>query len=170
MKKWIMLTWVACAVTLSSFAADTAQDLAPGSYQIRNRKFGELLRPENANNANGTHIVLYPAQPWKCMTWKLLPTGGNAFILQNHFTSKTFEAKTNAGSSTVVQVPWAREISGRPSWRFTKLSDGFYQIADTRSGEILTASSKDVIVLAPRKETPEQEWELVLMDPAKLTM
>lgn len=165
-----MLTFAACAMTLSSLAADATNDLAPGSYQIRNRKFDELLRPENADSANGTHIVLYPAQPWKCMTWKLLPAGKSAFNLQNHFTSKTFEAKTNAAGSAVVQIPLDREISSRPSWIFTKLSDGFYRIVDQRSGECLTAGSRDAIQLAPWKELPEQQWELVLTDPAKLTM
>ena len=170
MQKWILLAVAACAMTLSSFAADTNQNLAVGSYQIRNRKFDQLLRPENANSANGTHIVLYPAQPWKCMTWKLLPASEGGFNLQNHFTSKTFESKTNAPNSGVVQIPWAKEISNRPAWRFTRLADGFYQITDARSGECLTASSQDVITLAPWKETPEQEWELVLTDPSKLTM
>lgn len=170
MQKWIMLALVICSLTSSLFSAETNQDLASGSYQIRNRKFGELLRPENANHANGTHIVLYPAQPWKCMTWKLVPTGASTFNLQNHFTSKTFEAKTNDAGFTVVQIPWAREISSRPAWRITKLPDGFYRITDVRSGECLTASSQDVILLAPWKEIPEQQWELVLTDPAKLTM
>lgn len=170
MEKWIMLALVVCAMALFAVGADTPQDLAAGSYQIRNRKFDALLRPENANNANGTHIVLYPAQPWKCMTWKLNPTSGSAFTLQNHFTSKTFEVKTNGAGAIAVQIPWAKENADRPAWRFVKLTDGFYRIADARSGECLTASSKEVIVLAPAKESPEQEWELVLTDPSKLTM
>jgi len=170
MKKWIIFALTAGTMTLSAVSADTNRELAPGFYQIRNHKYDELLRPENANNADGTRIVLYPAQPWKCMTWKLLPAGGGAFNLQNHFTSKTFEAKTNVGGSIVVQIPLAKEDSDRPSWRFTKLSDGIYRITNQRSGECLTASSKEVILLAPWKETPEQQWELVLTDPAKLTM
>jgi len=35
--------------------------------------------------------VLYPAEPWKCMTWKLRPAGESVFHVQNHFTSKTFQ-------------------------------------------------------------------------------
>lgn len=171
MKNWIVLGLAGCVMALCTLAADTTpRDPAPASYQIRNRKFNELLRPENANNANGTHIVLYPAQPWKCMTWKLIPAAGTAFYLQNHFTNKTFESKTNAEGSTVVQVPLAPESSGRPCWIFARMSDGLYRISDQRSGECLTAVSKDVIRLAPWKETPEQQWELVLTDPAKLTM
>jgi hypothetical protein len=35
---------------------------APESFQVRNRKFGDLLRPEDAHSATGTRLVLYPAQ------------------------------------------------------------------------------------------------------------
>lgn len=143
-QSWMILVAV-CGMTLSAFSADTNQVLAPGSYQIRNRKFDELLRPENANSANGTHIVLYPAQPWKCMTWKLLPASGPAFYLQNHFTSKTFEMKTNGAGSIVVQIALAKETSNRPSWIFTKLPSGFYRITNERSGESLTASQNRAI-------------------------
>src|SRR5438067_288718 len=60
----------ACVVLLigagSRASADTATHSVPvaKSYQIRNVKYADLLRPEDANNANGTRIVLYPAQPW----------------------------------------------------------------------------------------------------------
>ena len=66
----------------------------PGSFQVRSQKYGDLLRPEEANGADGTRIVLYPAQLWKCMTWKLHSSGESRFQLQNHFTSKTFAAET----------------------------------------------------------------------------
>jgi hypothetical protein len=167
MKKIMILTAAICAAFIS-FGADTP--VATRSYQIRNCKFGELLRPENANNADGTQIVLYPAQPWKCMTWKLLPAGDSAFQLQNHFTHKTFEGGTNGTQSAVVQIPFARETEKRPSWKLEKLPNGFYRITDVTSGQSLTAASKDMVILAPRNETPEQRWELIETDPAKLTM
>jgi hypothetical protein len=52
-------------------AADSAFDgaapaAAPESFQIRNKKFGDPLRPEDTNSATGARIVLYPAQLWKC--------------------------------------------------------------------------------------------------------
>jgi hypothetical protein len=168
MKKIILAAAAIFAVVSLSYCADTA--VAPGSYQIRNCKFGDLLRPENANNADGTHIVLYPAQPWKCMTWKLVPAGESTFQLQNHFTHKTFEARTNETQQTVVQIPFARDASKRPSWKLEKLSNGFYRITDVVSGQSLTAASKDAVILAPWEEKQEQQWELIETDPAKLTM
>lgn len=168
MKKIMILTAALFAAVFVSFSADTP--MAQKSYQIRNCKFGELLRPENANNADGTHIVLYPAQPWKCMTWKLLPVGDSAFQLQNHFTHKTFEGGTNGTQSAVVQIPFSHDASKRPSWKLEKLSNGFYRIVDAASGHALTASSKDVVILSPPDDKAEQQWELIETDPAKLTM
>src|SRR5215469_15686242 len=82
---------------LAAEPAASSPVLSPlNSYQIRNKQFGDLLRPEGANGATGTRLVLYPAQPWKCMTWKFHAAGESAFQLQNHFTSKTFAGDTSA--------------------------------------------------------------------------
>lgn len=161
-----------CAGVGTNSSADQAT--APKSYQIRNVKYGDLLRPEDANSANGTRIVLYPAQPWKCMTWKLFPAGAETFQLRNHFTSKTFAAgSTNQVAAPVVQVPFAKEAGARPAWRFVKLSDGTYEIANAKSGQALTAVKEGgtaKIVMEPWSEKPEQKWELIGIDPAQLTM
>jgi hypothetical protein len=162
------------------FAADTAENQSglsttvTESYQIRNKKFGDLLRPENANNAEGTRIVLYPAEPWKCMTWKLRPAGDAGFHVQNHFTSKTFVVNPGPGATNVIQTALARESAERPVWRFTKLADGAYQISDAKSGAALTAvggNGQPVrVVVAPWQEKDEQKWDLEKTDPARLIM
>ena len=152
-----------------------AKGAAPESFQIRNKKFGDLLRPEDANNANGTRIVLYPAQSWKCLTWKLHPAGDSVFQVQNHFTSKTFEpsAKADGAQPPVLQVPFSKEAKERPSWRFTKLPDGLYQIIEVKSGKVLTAvpdGGGARVVVAPLGQGDDQKWELIKTDPSKLTM
>ena len=56
-------------IAVGAMAGDSAsqpgagKEAKPGSFQIRNQKYGDLLRPEEANSADGTRIVLYPAQP-----------------------------------------------------------------------------------------------------------
>jgi hypothetical protein len=166
--KRMMFTIALCALAFAAVAGDSP--VAQKSYQIRNCKFDQLLRPRDANNADGTHIVLYPAQPWKCMTWKLLPAGDSAFQLQNHFTHKTFEAKTDDKSHALVQIPFGRDAAKRPTWKFEKLSDGFYRAIDVASGQCRTATSEEVVILAAPDDRREQEWELIEIDPAKLTM
>jgi hypothetical protein len=154
-----------------------AAPTAGKSYQIRNKHLGDLLRPQEANSADGTPMVLYSAQPWKCMTWKLSSAGESRFYLQNHFTSKTFAPAGQAAQEprAVTQVPLSGKPEKRPSWQFTKLSDGSYKIADPATGKVLTAEknangSGFKIVAREWTNSEDQKWELVEIDPKTLTM
>jgi hypothetical protein len=159
----------------SSTKASPAKVPEPGTYQIRNQKYGDLLRPQDANSADGTRIVLYSAQPWKCMTWRLQPEKESAFRVQNLFTSKTFAVggKGETAGSAVVQVPLTQ--SGAPAWQFTRLENGRYKITEPKSGKVLTAvksgnDSQVTIAVEPWREGEEQKWELQKIDPKQLTM
>ena len=170
-------------IALAALAGDTVSQpgagkaALAGSFQIRNQKYGNLLRPEEANSADGTRIVLYPAQPWKCMTWKLQGNGDAGFHLQNHFTGKTFaaEAGTDKAEAAVTQVPFSKKPEERPTWQLLKLTDGTYRITDTKSGKALTAvkgegGSGARIVTRAWREEADQKWELIAIDPKQLTM
>lgn len=152
--------------TRAVFGAGEIVMPANGTFQIRNKKQGDLLRPKDANNGDGTPIVLYPAQNWKCMAWKMEAAGKDEFTLQNVFTGKTLTAtgKQDDGTTAVVQVPIGNKGSSRPIWQFQKLPDGAYAICD-KSGARLTVKSSNsdsaVVVLSPAKEQAEQEWELL---------
>ena len=162
------------AAATMTFAAEPAATLE--SCQIRNKKFGKLLRPEDASGADGASIVLYAAQPWKCMTWKMHPVGESAFNLQNHFTGKTFApaAKEDGAHTPVTQVAFAKDVKERPAWRLTKLPDGLYQIIEVKSGKALAAVSTDGgsirVTIVPVGKGEEQKWQVEKIDPAKLTM
>jgi len=174
MKKLSWALPIATTLLAAVLAGQTGSVSQPvESFQIRNQKFGQLLRPEDANNADGTRLVLYPSQMWKCMTWKRLPGGSSTFALQNHLTAKTFSAQGDGQQAPVLQVPFGANTSARQTWRFVQLQDSTYQIIDTRSGKALTAvasGSGTIVVVAPWQDKPEQRWELILTDPRKLTM
>jgi hypothetical protein len=170
-------------IALAALVGDAVSQPGPGkaalagSFQIRNQKYGNLLRPEEANSADGTRIVLYPAQPWKCMTWKLQGSGDAGFQLQNHFTGKTFvaEAGTDKAEAAVTQVPFSKKPEERPTWQFLKLTDGTYKITDTKSGKALTAVNEEGgsgarIVTGAWRDEADQKWELTEIDPKQLTM
>ena len=170
-------------IGLAAWAGDSGSQPAvgkeakPGSFQIRNQKYGDLLRPEEANSADGTRIVLYPAQTWKCLTWRFHAKGESLFQLQNHFTSKTFAAGAGAdkASAAVTQVPFSKKPEERPTWQFTKLADGSYKITDAKSGKALTAVKGETgsgvrIVVQAWEESAAQKWELTEIDPKQLTM
>ena len=176
--------WLAGSIiALGATAGDVATQPVAGkpadsaSFQVRNQKFGNLLRPEEANGADGTRIVLYPGQPWKCMTWKFHTNGESRYQLQNHFTSKTFAAEPGAdtGQAAVTQVPFSKKPDERPTWQFTKLNDGTYKITDAKSGKALTAVKEEAgstvrIVVRAWQEEAAQKWELIEIDPKQLTM
>lgn len=176
---WLVLSSLAISLLTAADASgqpDRPNALAPKSYQIRNVKYGDLLRPEDARNADGTPIVLYPAQPWKCMTWKLHPAGESRFQLQNHFTSKTFSAQTgDQEAAAVTQVPFSKNPEGRPTWQFTKLKgDGTYKITEVKTGKALTAVKDGNlgmrIVVQAWHDGEDQKWELKEINPKDLTM
>src|SRR5262249_15106728 len=127
-----------------------------------------------ANGANGTPIVLYPAQPWKCMTWKFYPVGESRYQLQNHFTSKTFSSTVGEpAGGAVKQVPFSKKADERPNWELTRLSDGSYKIVEAGSGKALTATkegSEARVVVQSWHDGEEQKWELKEIDPKELTM
>lgn len=172
-----LITAAAALLLISVVVAQEANNtkVTPGSYQIRNKEYGDLLRPENANGAVGTRIVLYPAQPWKCMTWKVQPAGESYFQLQNYFTSKTFAADVSADKpeQRVTQVIFAKPRGENPAWQFSKLPDGTYKIADAKTGKVLTAVKEDgglKVVVRAWHDKNEQKWELLPIDPKQLTM
>jgi len=148
---------------------------SPETFQVRNKKFTDLLRPEDANRADGTPIVLYPRQHWKCLTWSFHPAGESAFQLQNLYTSKTFAADSRAETTKLFlkQVPFAKDPGERPTWRITKLPDGTVKITEAKSGKALTAvlnGHATAVVLADWQDQDEQKWELLKTDPQTLTM
>lgn len=160
---------------LCAVAADAPANQAPEATtcQIRNVKHLDLLRPKDANGATGTPIVLHSAQPWKCMTWRLQPANDSTFELKNLFTSKTFCAATN--TTAVRQVPLAKASGESPAWKFIPLADGNYEIADSKSGQALTAVKavgeyEVKVVVAPWQNLDEQKWQLEKIDPKQLTM
>ncbi len=185
------LLFLMLAVTAAP-AADTSSSPArppeATTYQIRNIKYDELLRPKDANNAEGTPIVLYPAQPWKCMTWKLKPATNSTadatapsttFWVKNLFTSKTFHADSgsaaNATPQRVTQLRFPKDSSLTPGWQFARLDDGSYKIIDAKSGNAVTAvkdegADEAHIVTAPWENQDSQKWHLEKIDPKDLTM
>jgi hypothetical protein len=171
----LLLSILAAAAQEAPADAVGAKAVTPGTYQLRNQKFKDLLRPRDANGAEGTRIVLYPAQPWKCMTWNLQPAGAGAFRMQNLFTSKTItaDAQSSQAQQAVIQVRLDKE-SG-PTWQLTKLEDGSCKITESKSGKALTAvktgdDGEAKIIVEPWRDQAEQKWELQNIDPKQLTM
>lgn len=64
------MKYVILIVLLTIFSNSFSQDIK-GNYAIKNVKTGMLLRVKDAASKNGTPLVAYNPQNWKCMTWDL---------------------------------------------------------------------------------------------------
>lgn len=173
--KALLTTGLLVATSAGALCASESQEKSKAttldtskSYQIRNKKFGNLLRPQNANRRDGTPVVLYPIQAWKCLTWRVTPSQNEAYFLQNHYTSKTFASKSGKGDNAnrVVQVPYDVKSGKRPDWKFIEVENNFYQIVDPISGRVLTAVKPNGeheahVILDVWDNREEQLWELL---------
>lgn len=141
--------------------ADTASPAAGDSFQIESVAHpGQLLRVEDARSADGTPIVLYPAQAWRCMTWELAAEPGG-FRLRNHFTHKTL-APTTAPAAAVVQRPVAKSPTADEPWRFEPIDGkpGTFRIVHVATGAALEAGENDRIIATKPSDSPSQQWKL----------
>lgn len=166
MKKLLPLLTLLAVVLAGNAADELLTATANSSFHVRNRKFGDLLRPRDASNRDGAPIVLYPGQPWKCMIWRFSAAGTNGFRLQNHFTSKSFGPATRAKGKVVPvqQVRCAQNAQDAPAWTFARLADGAYRIGEPGTDRVLTAedSAEGVrVVLSPWQNSDHQKWELL---------
>ena len=134
-----------------------------GSYQIRNVEFGDLLRPRGANSEDGTPIVLYPRQDWKCLTWKCEPSLEKGYRLINHFTLKTFIPDPEAKGATLPLIQVSNgEKTKTESWQFFEIEKGVYRIVHVGTGKVLTAvEGGRKVVLAADEGRDSQRWQLL---------
>ncbi len=151
-------------------AAPSIQALVGQSFQIQNVGQKLLLRPRDANSADGTPLVLYPAESWKCMTWKVRPAGDGVRLI-NHFTDKTLTPNTapnEAGETPVQQHAAAKTPTDIEQWRFVPLGDDTYRIEHIKTGQALGANADGNVVVGKWSDSADQKWKL-LPKPVKFT-
>jgi hypothetical protein len=149
--------------------AKDAGKVLSGSFQIKNKKFGDVLRPRGADSADKTPIVLYPRTDWRCLTWRVQPVEGGGSQLLNHFTNKTFEpqgtVKEGDQPVPVLQVKPVRPAPPAQRWSFVPVEGGSFKIVHVPTGWVLTAENGDDgdvrIKLAPWKGRDEQQWQML---------
>ncbi|WP_221392484.1 RICIN domain-containing protein [Dyadobacter sp. NIV53] len=89
-------------LSILTWASAFSQEIK-GNYAIKNVKTGMLLRVKDASSKNGTPLVAYYPQNWKCMTWNFKSTGGNTYQLENLLTHKTFQPQNPAENNIALE-------------------------------------------------------------------
>ena len=141
-----------------------------GHYAIKNVQTGMLLRVKDARSENGTPLVAYSPENWKCMTWEFNTTGANVYQLQNLLTGKTFQpsAMPDAGVG-LVEEPMQGSTAYQ-QYEFIKDKGESYLIRLKGTNWYMTPEDKNGstnsrIVLASRSNGPEQLWNIYAQEP-----
>ena len=95
-----------------SFSITGYSQLIKGTYAIKNMQTGLLLRVKDANKSDGTPLVSYAAEDWKCMTWNFNHVDGQTYTLENLLTGKTIQSinKNPSAGDALEQQPVSNTV------------------------------------------------------------
>ncbi|WP_069659446.1 RICIN domain-containing protein [Arcticibacter eurypsychrophilus] len=151
-------------VFITLFSDAFSQDIK-GNYAIRNTKTGMLLRVKDAASKNGTPLVAYSPQNWKCMTWNFKSTGGNAYQLENLLTHKTFQPQSSAAHGILLEEQPLLAGNPQQQYEFIPVKKGTFLIKMKGTDLYITPSDpqgsvNSTIILARRNTTDLQYWTI----------
>jgi hypothetical protein len=142
-----------------------AQEFKGGAFQIENKATRLLLRPKDANNADGTQMVVYPKYDWRCLTWDITAAGyANIFTFRNYFTNKTFQPGAGITENTPVLQAAMRPGASLQQWDFVKVEGDYYKIVAHGSALVMTVEGTGTnakVILKKWDRSPAQLWRLL---------
>ncbi|MES2425371.1 MAG: RICIN domain-containing protein [Bacteroidota bacterium] len=149
-------------ILISCFAWASAQDIK-GNYAIKNVKTGMLLRVKDAHSKNGTPLVAYYPENWKCMTWDFKKTDANTYQLRNLLTNKTFQPVAAANTDVAFDEQPLVPNDAKQQYEFIPVKKDTYLIKLKGTDLYITPADpkgevNSAIVLAAKKGTPDQQW------------
>lgn len=137
------------------------------TFAIQNVGTGLCLRPLDAHYEEGVPLVLYPLHNWECITWQIIRLEGNACLMKNLYTQRTFmpDGVPNEGVSMRQAVMggdtsqlWVMEADGEGTYRIHLRDNDLYLTApssETNARPVLRKQSGD----------DSQLWRLVSQNP-----
>lgn len=164
-----MKTFATTLIFIFSCLSAGAQVIT-GNYAIKNLQTGMLLRIKDANGTDGTPLVAYYPENWKCMTWDFKHIDSNVYQLRNLFTSKTFQA---AGAA-VQNAPLNEQplVAGKDiqEYEFEASGNNTYRIKLKGTELYITPSDKkssenSPIILAAKTDEKYQQWSIYPQSP-----
>lgn len=165
MTKKLILSLLLLSVLTTAFSQNIK-----GNYAIKNVKTGLLLRVKDAASKNGTPLVAYPAQNWKCMTWDFKNTGANIYQLENLLTHKTFQSQTAAAAEVSLEEQPLTSGNANQEYEFISVKKDVYFIKLKGTDLYVTPSDpagevNSPIILAKKRNSAEQQWTIYQQSP-----
>ncbi|MBC6112868.1 RICIN domain-containing protein [Pedobacter sp. CCM 8938] len=140
-----------------------------GNYAIKNVQTGMLLRVKDASGKNGTPLVAYDPQNWKCMTWDFKNVDGNTYQLLNLFTSKTFQPKKDP--EMLANLEEQPLVIGDTNQQYEFIAVGKAYLIKLKGTELFLTpedkkgSTNSNIILAKKTNTKDQYWTIYEQSP-----
>jgi hypothetical protein len=163
--KTFLKTLLLCGLLFCIIQQVAGQQFVGGAFQIQNKATNLILRPKDANGADGTQIVVYPKYDWRCLTWDLIPAGyPDIFTVSNYFTQKTFQPTAGIKENTPVLQAAIRQHATLQQWHFTKAEGDYYKITMHGSDLVMTVEGTGAnakVVLKKWDRSPAQLWKLL---------
>jgi Ricin-type beta-trefoil lectin domain-like len=165
MKKMIVLLPIVLLAATMAMA-----QVISGNYAIKNVQTGMLLRVKDAESKNGTPLVAYYPQNWKCMTWDFKNTGPNTYQLQNLLTNKTFQAQGEVGQGVALEEQPLTANASSQQYEFIPVKADVFLIRLKGSDLYITPADAEgkvnsAIVLAKKNNAPTQYWSIYKQAP-----
>jgi len=163
-----LTTYILCMLMPICFI--TNGQTIQGTYAIKNVKTGMLLRVKDANGKNGTPLVAYSPENWKCMTWDFQSTGENTYQLKNLFTKKTFQPLGVVKDAALLEEQPLVANASNQQFEFINIKKDTYVIRLKSTELYLTPSdpggkTNSAIILSKKKDDPLQQWTIYQQNP-----
>jgi hypothetical protein len=169
MKRRFVILFVLILIT--GFHIQAFAQTIKGTYAIKNVQTGMLLRIKDANTQNGTPMVLYHPQDWKCMTWDFNHIDGNVYQLKNLFSGKTFQSRNGKveESAAMEEQPLVAKQDNQ-LYEFVPAEKNVYLIKLKGTELYLTPSDEkgsvnSSVILAKKKDDKRQFWTIYEQEP-----
>ena len=166
MKNSLLFSLCLLLVATTGFA-----QIINGTYAIKNRQTGLVLRVQDAHKANGTPIVSYTPVNWKCVTWDFMHVDGTTYQLRNLFTGKTLQsaAASPASGVSLEQQPLA-SLQANQQYEFIPAGENSYYIRLKGTDLYITPTEEagainSKIILAEKTRSGNQIWTIYKQEP-----
>lgn len=140
----------------------------PNAFMIQNVTSGLVIRPRNAEIADGVPIIQYTPQNWECTTWQMIGIDRDTYLLKDLYTQKSFgPVRQPVDGVELVQQP----IGGDKlqHWVFEPIEDNRYRIRLADTNLYITSQNSTVnarlILTAGDEQNDAQQWILKQQHP-----
>jgi hypothetical protein len=158
------------AVFLGHLAIGQTPATINGDYALKNVHTGKYVRIKDANGANGTPIVAYSPENWKCMTWEFKSSADGGHVLVNLFSGKTLQPLHGDARSGVALEEQPLDRNKNQQYELVPASTGQYLVRLKGTSLYLTpadpgGATNSAITLEPMTNGDIQRWTLVEQHP-----